>query len=610
MGNKKLAKILEKKSIGGAVIILSGTSDPIHFKSLLFDPQYRFNPYCEYLWAWKESHPKLWKKFLENDEKAYFTIGIDTSIYPQIFDPLFMEEDEKEVIDSFFKVWANRLAEVIATFYPASARLVTPYAEIETSNAENPKLNPEVLIKVIIQNFTAKDYHTLFDKLKEVLKPFNPKVRKLPEPKLYFDDLKGLIKGTGKFEETEWDHCYHIAEKLAEVEKLEETSDNGKPKTLKEIRERFWFNPFRVWWEEAHLGRTLPDYYKVSSVDDIIDVDELPPKPVVNCPKCGKLIEVNPHLICYRLRNFEDKVERATLSELRKHLVGFKPEGTMSLPCGHSKIVDATTVKEVIWNKKTYCPHCKKWISIPENWKLPPKLAKLKQEIHFKSLTTIPENIKKEVYRAECGCYLTPEEWNKLVEQTKRLTCPKCLNSYPPNEISFKDGQILFPCGHTASYKEVISINDEDLLNTRIKESLDIFKHWDIFAIEAILSKGPDTIRKHFNNLLNSFEAILFAKKLVIDNFGDVYNNRELWDKYLPQLLELPFDYKFIENVELFLASIVKYHADALPDIAPKAKELLFKLNPNFDLDKVINHALDKESLELQNEFLFGDDDF
>jgi len=610
MGNKKLAETLKKKSMGGAVIILSGTPNPIHFKSLLFDPQYRFNPYCEYLWAWKESHHELWRKFLEKDEKAYFLVGIDTQIYPQIFDPIFTENEEEieelkkmakeernEIIDTFFKVWANELAEVIATFYPAGVKLITPYAEIETSNAENPKLNPEVLIKVIIQNFTAKDYHTLFDKLKEVLKPFNPKVRKLPEPELYFDDLKGLIKGTSIFEETEWDHCYSIAEKLANVEDLEETPEDEKPKTLKEIRECFWFNPFRVWWEEAHLGRTLPNYYKISSLDDVIDLDEIPPSPVVNCPKCGKLIKVEPRLIGYRLRNFEDKVERATLSELRKHLVGFKPEETITLPCGHSKPVDATTAKEIIWDGKTYCPYCKKWISIPDNWNLPPKLAKLKREIHFKSLTTIPENIRKELYRAECGCYLTPEEWSKLVEQTKRLTCPKCLNSYPPNEIIFKDGQILFPCGHTASYKEIISINDKDLLDTHIKESLGIFRHWDIFEIEAILSKGPDTIRKYFNDLLNSFDAILLAKKL-IDEAPSKYS------------IDLPLDVSAIETIEEFLGNIVKYHADSLPDIAPKAKELLFKLNPNFDLDKVINHTLDEEPLEIQNDFLFGDDDF
>jgi len=599
MGNKKLEKTLQKKSSGGAVIILSGVPKPIHFKSLLFDPQYRFNPYCDFI-SWDKYPTQLWQKLVENDEKTFTPVGIDFLL------PL-NDLDNKELINEFFKKWSNQLAGLIATFYPSGVKLATPYLEVETSNAENPKFGPEVLIKIVIRNFTAKDYFTLGDFLKPVLEPLNAKITKLPEPQLYFDDIKGFLNGTGKFKETEWNHCFHIVEALAGVKDIY-SEENFQ--SLKEIRERFWHNPFRVWLEEARLGWSIPNYYKTK--DDDIDFDELfepSPKPVVNCPKCGKLISVSSYDLERKAEILTQKIERATLSELRRHLIGFKPEETITLPCGHSKPIDATTAKEIIWDGKTYCPHCKRWITIPESWQLPPKLAKLKEDWNYKRLTIIPEKVKQEVYKAECGCYLTPEEWNKLIEQIKRLTCPKCLMSYPFKEISFKDGHILFPCGHTASYEEVVSINKKDFVDKLIENSLGIFKYWDILEVEAVLSKGPHTIREYFNKVLNSFEIILFAKNFIFKKFGNVFEDKTLEDKYLKELLDLPFHYETIENIELFLANIVKYHADNLPDIAPKAKELLFKLNPTFDLDKVINHAID-EDLLLQNDFPFKDNDF
>ena len=542
----RIAEILKKKTTGGAVIILSGASDPIHFKSLLFDPQYRFNPYCDRLWF--KNTVELWKKFLENDEKAYFFVGIDP---PQDFE--FLEKDEEEIADNFFKAWANHLAEVVATFYPAGVRLVTPYAEIETPNAENPELNPEVLIKVIIQNFTAKDYHTLFDKLEEVLKPFGPKVKKLPEPELYFDDLKGLIKGTGKFEETEWDHCYHVAEKLAGVEDIKEPPEGEKPKSLKEIRERFWTNPFRVWWEEAHFGRSLPKYYKLESIEEFIDFDAPLSDPVVSCPKCGKLIRINKEAFTGKMETFQKRAREETAKALRKHLIGFKPSETLALPCGHAKEVDATTVKEVALDGKTYCPVCRKWISVPDNWKLPPKLKALKEEIRYKSLVSVPENLQRKIYTAECGCYLTPEEWKKLFEKLEKrpLVCPVCLKTFSSEDLSFEDKYIKTPCGHKATLEAFKSINDKAVLREALKRKL------------AFLNKIPfveenvKAIKDFLKTLEQNLNAVLFVKHYCKELSFDFEN---------PQTLEI-FPECPIGDLIFFLEEVSNLYPDMAEDI-------------------------------------------
>jgi hypothetical protein len=493
---------MKKKASGGALILLEDTPEEIHFKSLLISPQYRFNPHCDFGLSKLQER---WQKFLEQDKKAFVPLRIEP-LELNFAEELSLEEKE----NYFFNRWANNLASLMAFFYPSGAKLITPYAEIET-------FEPKVLIKVFLEGFTARDYYKLADKMAIVLKNFNPKINKLPEPANYFEDVKELFSSTSKTEEKDYYPCPILAEKLAGLDFLEEfeREENNKEITLslEDIRKQFWTNPFRVWYEEALLGQRLLNNLPI--IDPYEEFEEEFKEfnsfssNYVSCPKCGKLIQVWEYSIGNKLKTFDKLVEENIKRELRKHLVGFKPEETLKLPCGHTKEVDATTVKEVILDGKTYCPKCKTWINIPENWKLPPKLEKLKQEIWFESLTSIPQKTKEKLFKAECGCYLSPEEWQELIRKTKKITCPKCLKSFYADEIKlkFKGKYIVLPCGDKTSLKELLSLNDKALVFKLLEREL---KSFTFFDWEILLSY--EDVKNFLQRLLNSIETLKFIK--------------------------------------------------------------------------------------------------
>jgi len=493
---------MKRKTSGGALILLEDTPEEIHFKSLLLSPQFRFNPHCDF---WYIKIQERWQKFLEQDKRAFVHLKID----PLELD--FADElSAKDREEFFFNRWANTLASLMAIFYPSGAKLITPYAEIET-------FKPKVLIKVFLEGFTAKDYYKLADKMAIALKKFEPKINKLPEPTNYFDDVKGLVNSTSKLEEKDYDPCPILAEKLAGLDPLEdfEGEENNEETvlSLEEIRKRFWTNPFRVWYEEALLGKKLLNNLPVIDPYEEFEKDFSEFSSIssnyVPCPKCGKLIHVWEHSIENKLNAFDKLVEDNVKRELRKHLVGFKPEESLELPCGHKKEVDATTVKEVILDGKTYCPQCKTWVNIPENWKLSPKLEKLKQKIWFESLTSIPQKTKEKLFKAECGCYLSPEEWQKLIRETKKITCPKCLKSFYEDEVklTFEGKYIILPCGDKITLKEILSLNEKysifKLLERELRSST--FFDWEILLSYA-------DVKKFLQRLLDNIEALRFIK--------------------------------------------------------------------------------------------------
>ncbi|GEM_PF-3109932 len=532
-----MSVLMDSKVVGGVLLKFPAESEEAVFKSLLLDKQYRFNPKCKLLAPPSEEH---WREFVASDSGAFVPIEVDGF---NLFEAELLFERKP------YKAIAERLAQTLAVFYPLGVKLITPHFELQTGR------EIEVYLKAVVRNFSERDYQKLFEKLKRYLRRFKAEGRTFEEAPVEFSDVERWLNGVVNTEETEYSPCRSYAEDLAEISEFEEGEEpieemllSGKDidereLSIERIRELYGNNQFRLWYEEAHYGLQLLE------IEDPIDWEEvLNPEPstenVKVCPKCGRFVDIASFNAEKAFKQMDKLAQREKEKVARKLLIGFTSEEVLKLSCGHLKGLDATTVKETLIEGRTFCPVCKKRVEILEE-ELPSSVRKLKEKFEFEVFFSLPERVKEKVFKAPCGCVLTPKEWEELLRSDLKLTCTECFRSFE-KIVVFENG-LKFPCGHRVSVKALLSLNGKKALRFfgELLRAMDekVQKETDALKVLKLVEENLPLLRLLSENLK------LFSRDFQIEIKHHLFEIKD-------RVWELKFDSKVSNRAEEILKAL------------------------------------------------------